>query len=112
MSDIREKLAELDRLCEQASLAHKEAVFCYHNRKVILAKEMLKAEARGTDSAAKQERDARVAPEYMQAIVELAEAEAESFKMRGLYQNQKVMLETWRTVQANEREQLKHLKDA
>lgn len=109
MSDLRQKLADLDALCEQAAKAKQRASFADHNRKVILAKQMILAEAKGANSAAIQERNARASDEYQAALIELAEAEAEAFRASGLYYNRRDMLSAWQTIQANERAQLKHL---
>lgn len=109
MSDLREKLAELDRYCDEAATAKRRASFAEHNRKVILAKQMILEEARGAKSAVIQERNARASGEYQAALVELAAAEAEAFRTSGHYYNRREILSAWQTVQANERAQLKHL---
>lgn len=72
-------------------------------RKTIKAKMMIAAELGGSESAAKQERDAYASEEYKTLLDGLKAAVEEEEKLRWLLEAARLKVEVYRTIQANQR---------
>lgn len=72
-------------------------------RKTLKAKMMIAAEIKGSESAAKQERDAYASDEYKTLIDGLKAAVEEEERLRWMLEAAKLKAEVWRSLGANQR---------
>lgn len=72
-------------------------------RKSLKAKMMIAAELKGTDSAAKQERDAYSSKEYIDLLEGLKVAVEEEERLRWMLEAARLKVSVWQSIGANQR---------
>jgi len=89
--------------------AKAERIYLEEFRKSKKAILMCEAETTGTESAAKQERDAYAAKEYQELLVALKHAVEVEESLRWMLVAAQAKIEVWRSIGANQRAEGKNL---
>jgi hypothetical protein len=100
------RFAEFEALGKEWAVAKAQHGALEEWKKIVLAREMKLAEARGATSAAAQERDARASNTYAEAVDAVHAADEKALALGMKIKSLEMRFEHWRTVQATRRAEI------